>query len=121
MNLDHINIAAPMDLLEKVRDFYCDVLGLEVGDRPAFSGRGFWLYSGERALVHLSEATSRQPPKKSGYLDHVAFRARDAERVESLLRSRGIDYRRTSVPGQAVVQLFLNDPAGIKLEINFRE
>jgi len=28
MQIDHINISAPAELLLKVRDFYCDVFGL---------------------------------------------------------------------------------------------
>jgi extradiol dioxygenase family protein len=31
MHLDHINIAAPAELLAKTRDFYCDVIGLAEG------------------------------------------------------------------------------------------
>ena len=45
MNIDHINISAPMDLLEQVRDFYCRVFGMEDGVRPSFNRRGFWLYA----------------------------------------------------------------------------
>ncbi len=75
MHLDHINIAAPFDLLEKVRDFYCAVLDLKVGFRPDFSDRGFWLYSDDKPLVHLSERSERQPSRQPGALDHVAFRS----------------------------------------------
>lgn len=37
MRIDHINIAAPMTLLDKVRDFYCSALPLEEGARPDFN------------------------------------------------------------------------------------
>jgi hypothetical protein len=37
MKIDHINIAAPMDLLHRVRDFYCGALQLEEGPRPEFN------------------------------------------------------------------------------------
>lgn len=33
MIIDHINIAAPYDLLEEVRNFYCDVLEVKNGFR----------------------------------------------------------------------------------------
>ncbi len=32
--------------LEATKDFYCDVLGLENGDRPPLGFPGYWLYSG---------------------------------------------------------------------------
>lgn len=41
--LNHFNITAPGELLEKVRDFYVEVLGLIVGERPGFRRNGFWL------------------------------------------------------------------------------
>jgi catechol 2,3-dioxygenase-like lactoylglutathione lyase family enzyme len=42
--LQHYTIE-PSDL-ERTKDFYCDVLGLENGDRPPLDFPGYWLYSG---------------------------------------------------------------------------
>ncbi len=42
--LQHYTIE-PSDL-EATKDFYCDVLGLENGDRPPLGFPGYWLYSG---------------------------------------------------------------------------
>lgn len=36
VGLSHFNITASDELLEKVRDFYVEVLGLAVGERPSF-------------------------------------------------------------------------------------
>ncbi len=49
--LQHYTIE-PSDL-ERTKDFYCDVLGLENGDRPPLDFPGYWLYSGGTATVHL--------------------------------------------------------------------
>src|SRR5881392_1531933 len=49
--LQHYTIE-PADL-ERSRKFYCDVLGLENGDRPPLDFPGYWLYSGGVATVHL--------------------------------------------------------------------
>ena len=49
--LQHYTIE-PSDL-ERTKDFYCDVLGLENGDRPPLGFPGYWLYSGGVATVHL--------------------------------------------------------------------
>ena len=49
--LQHYTIE-PQDL-ERTKNFYCDVLGLENGDRPPLDFPGYWLYSGGIATVHL--------------------------------------------------------------------
>ena len=49
--LQHYTIE-PQDL-EKTKNFYCEVLGLENGDRPPLDFPGYWLYSGGVATVHL--------------------------------------------------------------------
>ncbi len=56
MKLHHINIKAPRELLQQERDFFCVVLGLHEGIRPDFSIRVYWLYAGDKAIVHLSES-----------------------------------------------------------------
>ena len=56
MHIEHINISTPMSLLTQVRDFYIDILGLTEGFRPQSTIRGFWLYSGKQALIHLAES-----------------------------------------------------------------
>ena len=49
--LQHFTIE-PSDL-ERTKNFYCDVLGLEDGDRPPLGFPGYWLYYGGVATVHL--------------------------------------------------------------------
>src|SRR5690349_20699362 len=49
--LQHFTIE-PQDL-EKTKEFYVDVLGLENGNRPPLDFPGYWLYSGGQATVHL--------------------------------------------------------------------
>ena len=49
--LQHFTIE-PADL-ERSKEFYCDVLGLENGERPPLDFPGYWLYSGGVATVHL--------------------------------------------------------------------
>src|SRR3979411_3401653 len=49
--LQHYTIE-PQDL-ERTKEFYVDVLGLEIGDRPPLDFPGYWLYSGGTATVHL--------------------------------------------------------------------
>ncbi|MEI9996820.1 MAG: VOC family protein [Rhizomicrobium sp.] len=112
--------------LERTRDFYRDVLGLAVGDRPAFPFKGYWLYLGGVPIVHLvdaGESAGRDGPRQAGdtaALDHIAFRSRDIEATRATLQSRGLRFRETGVPGGRLRQIFVNDPDGILIELNFR-
>lgn len=119
MQIDHINIAAPFDLLEKIRDFYCSVLDLKDGLRPDFPGRGFWLYSDDKPLVHLSERGERKASHEPGHLDHIAFRSRGLDAMRDRLVSHGIEYRSGFISEFNMTQLFFRDPAGTGLEVNF--
>lgn len=119
----HYNLRAPRPLLEELRAFYCDVVGLEVGHRPPFRSFGYWLYAGERAVLHLSEAGAGEdrPSQPLGTFDHAAFSCSGREEYERDLHRRGVDYRLVAVPGTRQVQIFLKDPAGNGVELNFED
>lgn len=119
MQLDHFNIAAPMDLLDEVRDFYVAVLGFEVGARPDFGRRGYWLYSEGRPFVHLIESDRHAAAREKVYLDHVAFRSNGLAEVRKRLEANGIEYRASYIAEFEMTQLFFTDPAGTGLEVNF--
>jgi extradiol dioxygenase family protein len=123
--LNHINLRAPRALLRELRDFYCEVVGLRDGPRPAFGSQGFWLYAGDAAVVHLSEQHAGETPRgpvradAPATFDHVAFTAADPEAAAATLRARGIAFRvdRNTVTRQH--QFFFVDPAGNGIELNF--
>jgi len=119
MHIDHINIAAPFPLLEAVRDFYCRVLGLEDGFRPKFAHRGFWLYSGDAPLVHLSERAVPGSSRERGHLDHIAFRSRGLRAMIARLETNGVDHRSSYIEEFNMTQLFFEDPVGNGIEVNF--
>jgi catechol 2,3-dioxygenase-like lactoylglutathione lyase family enzyme len=119
MELDHVNIAVPRDLLEPVREFYRAVLGLDVGERPPFNRRGYWLYGGSGPCVHLIESDRHERHETPGHLDHVAFRASDPGAMIERLRAAGISFEEKRIPGFGTTQLFFHDPAGVRLELNF--
>jgi catechol 2,3-dioxygenase-like lactoylglutathione lyase family enzyme len=116
--IDHINIAGPAELIERCRAFYVDVLGLENGHRPPFRSRGFWLYGGGQALVHLTEG-DKQAAEGSASLDHFAFRCDGLEETLARFAELGVQHQVDSVPGEGPTQLFLRDPAGVGIELNF--
>jgi len=120
MRLEHFNIAGSIELLETVRKFYVEVLGLADGFRPAVPTRGYWLYSGSDAVVHLNESSDRQPPPRANYLDHIAFACDDVSAVEQRLKTHHIEYTINRYPAVNLTQIFLHDPAGTGIELNFR-
>src|SRR4051812_30871323 len=125
--LQHFTIE-PSDL-ERTKDFYCDVLGLENGERPPLDFPGYWLYSGGVATVHLMGTRKpregivvRGTEKKyddTGRLDHIAFAATDVEGVRKRLQSKNVKFRESIVPRTGDTQIFLYDPDGVGVELNF--
>jgi catechol 2,3-dioxygenase-like lactoylglutathione lyase family enzyme len=117
--IDHINISAPAGLLEQVKAFYCDVLGLEEGFRPSFRADGYWLYHGDRALVHLIVDDLRRPLGEAGCFDHFAIRGRDMPALIDKLDERKIRYTVGRVDETGLSQVFFKDPAGTGVEVQF--
>jgi glyoxylase I family protein len=119
--LDHVNIRAHREVLDVLKTFYCDVLGLRAGPRPPFPRSGYWLYAGERAVVHLYEAepAETRTTRADSTLDHFAFACDDLAGVVSTLERCGLAYRKVALPGGDVVQIFVRDPAGHSVELDF--
>jgi catechol 2,3-dioxygenase-like lactoylglutathione lyase family enzyme len=119
--LDHFNITAPADLIERVRDFYVEVIGLSVGGRPDFMSSGFWLYAGAEPLVHLtrSDGDDARTPAARSTFDHVAFSCEGLREFVERLERAGVEYKSDEAASLNQTQLFLRDPAGVGLELNF--
>ena len=115
--LNHVNIIT--DDLDATRKFYADVIGLIDGDRPDFPFPGAWLYITDEAVIHLV-GVDDQPAEGTGTIDHVAFEAHGINEMEALLEGRKILFHVRDVPGRDIRQVFLHDPNGVKIELNFR-
>jgi catechol 2,3-dioxygenase-like lactoylglutathione lyase family enzyme len=119
--------------IDATRDFYVNVLGMENGFRPQLGFPGHWVYIGDTPVIHIAEWTSytaRQkaksayvtsPAESTGAVDHIAFGALDYDGMLERIRSHGVAVRENNNPGNIVRQLFLFDPNGVQLEINFRK
>ena len=116
--IDHINIGT--DRLAETIVFF-EGLGLSVGARPPFNFPGAWLYSGERAVVHLVELAEAKSASETAALDHFAFAIQDYDGMKQKLDASGINYSARAVPGAPVRQIFLRDPNGVTIELNCRE
>ena len=119
MHIDHINISAPAELLLKVRDFYCDVLGLTEGFRPEFPRNGFWLYSEGKPIIHLVESLEHHRNERQGFFDHFALQATGLAKVLEQLNATGIEYKLSYLPEINLSQIFFKDPSGTGVEVNF--
>jgi catechol 2,3-dioxygenase-like lactoylglutathione lyase family enzyme len=93
--LDHFLVLT--DDIDATRDFWCGALGLEVGEHS------------ERIGIAAAP----------GPVEHVAFSADDYDGTVARLRDGGIGAAPNQVPGMR--QLFVEDPNGVKIEINVKE
>jgi catechol 2,3-dioxygenase-like lactoylglutathione lyase family enzyme len=120
--LNHYTIK-PVNL-EATKDFYVDVLGLEIGYRPPLGFAGYWLYCGGQPTVHLigpRERDAHIPRVKggTGQLDHIAFTCTGlAEMRERLARHR-VEHEERVIPRDRQTQIFLHDPDGVAVELNY--
>jgi extradiol dioxygenase family protein len=120
LSINHIQLVAEKDLVIQLRDFYCDVVGLTEGFRPAFERMGFWLYIGDKDVLHLitpKEGDGRSLQKSS--FDHVAFKTTNYQDVLKKLNKLNIPFEEKPIPGMTAHQIFLRDPAGNRVELNF--
>src|SRR5450631_490564 len=104
-HLEHVLIQTAD--MEATRDFYTRVLGMHVGPSPDFKFPVFWLYLGDRAVVHVTEggANTSENRKKylgqqsdaikgTGVVDHVAFRATGLPGMMEHLTRLGVPFTR---------------------------
>ena len=135
--LDHYSIRTTD--VETTRKFYTEALGLEVGPRPDFPFPGVWLYQGPIAVVHvvgidpantagLQDYLGDRPADAetqgtvspgTGSIDHVAFLGRDVDAMRAHFQSAAIAFRERTVPTMNLKQIFIDDPNGITIELNF--
>lgn len=129
VNLNHYFVRAHD--LEKTKQFYTDVLGLEEVSRPNFPFPGYWLGKDGVAQVHMGPASLPERETyylgtpadavngQSGVIDHVAFLASDPPSFIERFKSAGLNYRPRHFPEAGLYQLFVRDPNGLMIELNF--
>ena len=136
LSLNHYSIRT-LDLPACER-FYCGLLGLQVGPRPDFPVPGLWLYAGDpgvwaNACVHIIGTDANDPEglkqylgdkdvsslQGTGTIDHVAFFATGLTETLARLQAQGVTGRERTVPGLGLHQVFVDDPNGVVVELNF--
>jgi catechol 2,3-dioxygenase-like lactoylglutathione lyase family enzyme len=120
VGLSHYAIRLAPEAVDNTAAFYADVLGMTRGHRPPFKFPGAWLYAGNLPLVHLIGTADQEKPADTGRLDHIAFDAKDIAQMRAHLTARGVAFTERQVPGTDLRQLFVHDPNGIRIELNYR-
>jgi catechol 2,3-dioxygenase-like lactoylglutathione lyase family enzyme len=129
--LDHYSIRTTE--LAATEQFYTTVMGFDVGPRPNFAFPGVWLYQDGIAVVHVVGIDPNDPSglkeylgdkgmdgaKGTGTIDHVAFIGTDVETMRERFRAAGVPFRDPMEPSLNLEQVFLEDPNGITIELNF--
>lgn len=135
-SLNHFSIRTTD--LDATRVFYESVLGLTVGPRPPFPFPGLWLYNGDHAnvanaMVHVIGIDKNDPEGLKRYLgdrdvsslhgtgavDHIALMTTGLEAMLAHLKRLGVACRERTVPAIGLHQLFLDDPCGLVVELNY--
>jgi catechol 2,3-dioxygenase-like lactoylglutathione lyase family enzyme len=115
--LDHVNIRTAD--LAATKALFVDVLGLAEGWRPPFPFPGAWLYAGDKDVVHLVEVEQPAAPGEVA-LDHFAFDIEDYDEALRRVEGTGLRFRATATPGTSVKQIFVRDPNGVTIELNWK-
>lgn len=130
--MDHYAIRT--DNLQPTRDFYVNVVGLRDGERPDFGFPGHWLYLGETPVVHLIYFDHKADGSKfdgimgrrdkyaddgTGSVDHLAFRADDFYGMRERFKELGVQTKENYIKDFKLSQIFLEDPNGVTIELNF--
>lgn len=139
--LDHCNIRT-FDLDATIA-FYTDIVDLRDGAFPGTRSMGAWLYdASDRPILHLIAIDPHDPEAAlgrvrdrlgvlggdlnvesmngTGVIDHIAFECDDYDAMRAKLTARGLPFTSSDVPSINLRQLFVNDPNGVTLELNFR-
>jgi catechol 2,3-dioxygenase-like lactoylglutathione lyase family enzyme len=133
MPLQHLqHFLVQTEDLEATKDWYVKILGLTVGPNPDFAFPVYWLYLGGKDVLHLTVGGKNVSENRKAYLgqqseatygtgvlDHVAFHATGLTDMIAHLDANGIAFTQRRVSDQDLVQLFLIDPNGLKVELNF--
>jgi catechol 2,3-dioxygenase-like lactoylglutathione lyase family enzyme len=123
--LDHINIVTSD--IDGTKQFYRELLGLVDGDTSGMPPgvQAHWLADPTgRSIIHLQRyRPERHGPDEAlgptGAIDHVALDCEDYDATVARCAKLGVACRE-GIAGANFRQLFVTDPNGIRLELNFR-
>ncbi len=122
-NILHVAIRT-MDI-DATNKFYAEVLRMQIDpNRPdSIPAPGTWLNFGD-CQIHVIAGPKAygdfpHDTKGGGNLDHMAIRAVGFDAWKAHVTKHGVDYRQNNVRAMGQWQLFIRDPNGIVIELQF--
>ena len=106
--INHFNLRSDEETMHILKDFYINIVGLALGERPAFESKGFWLNAAGKDVLHLSSTKDNQKNEHhvNSTFDHLAFSASNLPHYEKILTDNNIKYIHREVPEIGTKQLF---------------
>ena len=122
--LNHVTLRCRPRDLPALHRFYTEVIGFAPGWRPAFSFDGYWMYppEGQVAAIHIAATRpddSVLDPAPATGMDHISLTTTGLASSKRRLAELAVPFDEVPVPGSNIMQLFLRDPLGVKLELTF--
>ena len=77
-----------------------------------------WLYSEGKDLIHLIEDNHRIEKGRNSF-DHIALRCTGLNQIIQKLEKNEVKFARFDAEREKQVLIFVEDPAGISVELNF--
>jgi len=117
--------------IERSMIFYRGALGFEVMPRPNFPFPGYWLGVGGKVQVHMGPdgfpeaaayyfgTNAASARDNAGVVDHIAFQGNDPEEMFNRLGALGLVTRTRYIEEIKLFQIFVSDPDGLMIELNF--
>ena len=121
--IDLHHLAIKTDDVDASVEFWNNVIGSHSVDRPDFGFPGAWLQFGE-TMIHLyggETALNKDGghDRGSAAIDHVALSARGFDEMRALFDEKKLPWRQMDIFSFHLWQLFLHDPNGVLVELNF--
>ena len=119
LRLDHVNICTTQ--LDRMVQWYTELLDLKLGPRPNFSFDGAWLYAGDIAIVHIVVIDDENAvgSEKNLKLEHFALRASGMNAFEAKLKAKKERYKRSDISDFGIAQFNIWDPDGNHIHVDF--
>ncbi|MGJ8646620.1 MAG: VOC family protein [Marinomonas colpomeniae] len=121
IRFDHLSLSAKEP--EKIKDFLIELLDLEVKTRPDFSFSGYFLFAGDKDVIHIFpqqsdiEAHNLENCFVPNIVHHVSFFSDNYDEVMQKIAQMGLRYNINNVPNSPVKQFFVRAPENLIIEI----
>lgn len=115
--IDHVTLV--VDDLERSKQFYCGILGMNCVERPGFDFPGMWFQAGATQIHLILKHAGSAPPGfpapeeyvRPGRTFHFAFEVADGKQALSALEAHGVELKGSArMRPDGCFQVFCFDP-----------